>query len=234
MTDLYVVEVQTGNVNRLTNDPFGDLQPQWSPDGKRIAFATDRGPTANLDLLRVPHWQIAMVSLDGGAVTVLPGQEGLNLNPQWSPDGKAVAYISDRTGSANLFLYDLEQKEHFQLTDVVGGITGLTEYSPAISWAHEADRLAFTYFENGTYTMWSVANPRALRKSPYREPTPTVVASAAPAASVDSTRASSSARARASSRPASPADACGLVTSSIWLVVNSRLNCGCPLTSRST
>jgi hypothetical protein len=188
VTDLYVVDVQTGSLNRLTNDRFGDLQPQWSPDGKRIAFASDRGPTADLDVLRVPHWQIATIALDGGAVTVVPGQAGLNINPQWSPDGKAIAYVSDRAGSANLFLYDLEQKEHFQLTDVVGGVTGLTEYSPAISWAHEADRLAFTYFENGTYTMWSVANPRALRKSPFRESPPAILAARSPAATVDSAR----------------------------------------------
>src|ERR671917_646918 len=107
-----------------------------------------------------------------------------------SADGKAIAFISDRTGSANLFIYDLDQGAHYQLTDVVGGVTGLTEYSPAISWAHEADRLAFTYFENATYTMWAVANPRALRKAPYREPAPVVVvASRTPSAKVDSTAA---------------------------------------------
>jgi Tol biopolymer transport system component len=189
VTDLYVVDAETGNLTRLTNDRFGDMQPQWSPDGKRIAFASDRGANADAELLRFPHWQITMLDLEKGSVAVLPNQAGLNINPQWSPDGKAIAYVSDRTGSANLFIYDLEQNEHFQLTDVVGGVTGLTEYSPAISWAHEADRLAFTYFENGTYTMWSVANPRALRKAPYRAPAPTVLASATPANQSDTARA---------------------------------------------
>ena len=46
----------------------------------------------------------------------------------------------------------------------------LTEFSPAISWARGADRLAFTYFENGEYTIWAVNNPRSLRKTPFREP----------------------------------------------------------------
>jgi hypothetical protein len=209
VTDLYIVDVQSGTLNRVTNDRFGDLQPQWSPDGRRIAFASDRGPTADLDLLSVPHWQISLIDLDGGAVTVLPGQSGLNVNPQWGPDGKSIAYISDRAGSANLFLYDVEQKEHFQLTDVVGGVTGLSEYSPAISWAHEADRLAFTYFENGTYTMWSVANPRALRKAPYRDAPPQVLA-AVPRAQADSARpradTANSLAALNAGVPAAPAD----------------------------
>ncbi|MFN2564822.1 MAG: hypothetical protein ABR499_07425 [Gemmatimonadaceae bacterium] len=212
VTDLYIVDVQTGRVNRLTNDRFGDLQPQWSPDGKRIAFASDRGPTANLELLRVPHWQITLLDLERGTTTVLPGQSGLNINPQWAPDGKSIAYVSDRAGGANLYLYDLEKDEHFQLTDVVGGVTGLSEYSPAISWAHEADRLAFTYFENGTYTMWTVANPRALRKAPYRAPAPTVVVAAAPPLRADSspraqtdTAAAKSASAPATAAPVSAA-----------------------------
>src|SRR5205085_7172518 len=42
-------------------------------------------------------------------------------------------------------------------------------YSPAITWARKADRLAFTYYENGDYTIWSIANPRALKKLPYRD-----------------------------------------------------------------
>ena len=39
-------------------------------------------------------------------------------------------------------------------------MSALTEYSPSISWARQADRLAFTYYEDSHYTIWSVNNPR--------------------------------------------------------------------------
>jgi Tol biopolymer transport system component len=170
ITNLYRIDADGTHFSQLTDDRFGDLQPQLSPDGTRIAFATDRGAGASFDLLRFPKWQIALYDIPTGKITLLPGQHGLNLNPQWAPDGRSIAYISDRTGIANVFLYDLDARQHYQLTNVVGGISGITEYSPAISWARDADRLAFTYFENGQYTVWATNNPRGLKRSPVIEP----------------------------------------------------------------
>jgi Tol biopolymer transport system component len=177
ITDLYVVDTDGKNFRRLTDDVFGDLQPQWSPDGKTLAFATDRGEGADIALLKFPHWQIATFDMESGRLEVIPGQAGLNTNPQWAPDGKSIAFVSDRTGIANVFLYEFEAREHFQLTNVAGAIAAITEYSPSITWARRADRLAFTYYDNNEYTIWQVNNPRALKKQPYRAPTMVAVAS---------------------------------------------------------
>ncbi len=43
-----------------------------------------------------------------------------------------------------------------------------TEKSPVISWAREADRMAFVYYDDGKWTVWAVDNPRTLRKQPFR------------------------------------------------------------------
>jgi Tol biopolymer transport system component len=182
ITDLYIVNADGTGLRRLTNDRYGDLQPQWSPDGKTIAFATDRD-SASFDLLKFKPWRIALLDVESGSTTVIPGQGGLNLNPQWAPDGRSIAYISDRSGTANVFLYDLDAHEHYQLTNVPGAVSALTEFSPAISWARQADRLAFTYYENAQYTIWTVNNPRALKKGPYRDaPAPVVLAATPPPA----------------------------------------------------
>jgi Tol biopolymer transport system component len=171
ITDLYIVDRDGRNLRRLTNDRHGDLQPQWSPDGKTIAFASDRGPQTDFENLKFSRWQVSLYNMETGGVTVVPNQAGQNLNPMWSPDGKSVAFVSDRTGIPNIFIYDFDKKEHYQITNVVGAVLAVTEYSPVITWAREADRLAFGYFENGDYSVWSVNNPRRLMKDPYRDST---------------------------------------------------------------
>ncbi len=173
ITDLYVVDRDGRNLRRLTNDRHGDLQPQWSPDGKTIAFASDRGPQTDFEALKFSRWQISLYDMESGRVTVVPNQAGQNLNPMWAPDGKSVGFVSDRTGIPNIFIYDFDRKDHFQITNVVGAVLAVTEYSPVITWAREADRLAFGYYENGDYSVWSVNNPRRLMKDPYRDTTAT-------------------------------------------------------------
>jgi Tol biopolymer transport system component len=182
LTDLYVIDYETSALRRLTNDKNGDMQPAWSPDGQTIAFTTERGDETDIDALRLGEWRIATYSFATGLITVLPGQGGHNMNPQWSPDGKSVAFVSDRTGIANVFLVEMESKEHYQLTNVIGAVSGITEFSPAITWARVADRLAFTYFEDGDYTVWSTDNPRRLKGAPFRQAS-AVIAAGAPGAS---------------------------------------------------
>jgi Tol biopolymer transport system component len=171
ITDLYIVGVDGKNLKQLTNDRYGDLQPQWSPDGRSVAFASDRGEETNFDVLRFNRWRLTFLDLETMRIDVPDRQAGHNLNPMWAPDGKSVAYISDRTGIANIFLFDLGNREHYQITNVTGAVSAFTEYSPAITWARGADRLAFTYYEDGNYTVWGIDNPRTLKKEPYRDPT---------------------------------------------------------------
>ena len=168
ISDLYIVDANGKNLRQLTNDKYGDLQPSWSPDGRRIAFASDRGPGTNLSVLKFAKWQINVMDVQSGAIETLAGQDGLNLNPQWSPDGRELAFISDRTGIPNVFLYDFTNQQHYQITNVLGGVSAITEYSPAITWARTADRMAFTYYERGDYTVWAFDNPRGLKRTAFR------------------------------------------------------------------
>lgn len=203
VTDLYMIDADGQNLRQLTDDAFGDLQPSWSPDGRFIAFASERGPQSDLPTLKFGEWQINVLDLESSEVRVLPQQAGKNLNPQWAPDGQSLAFLSDRTGIAQLFLFDLNEDQHYQLTRFVGGISSLTEHSPAITWARQADKLAFVYQDDGNYQVWSVVDPRALKKEPFQVSS-TVLASAdsATRANLEAAAAAAAAQAEADSSAA--------------------------------
>lgn len=178
VTDLFIVNVDGTNLRRLTNDKYADLQPTWSPDGKTIAFATDRGPVTNFSTLKFGNMRIALYQLATGEITLLDHMDqGKNINPVWAPDGRSLAFVSDRNGISNIFLYDFADRNVYQLTDVYTGVSGITPLSPSLSWAHEADRLAFAYYEDGQYNVYSVDNPRSLKRQPYTAPATPAVAS---------------------------------------------------------
>src|SRR5213078_4219810 len=159
------------NLRRLTNDKYADLEPSWSADGKTIAFATDRGAATDFNALKFGNLRIALLHLDNGSIEVLRHMDqGKNIDPAWAPDGRSLAFVSDRNGISNIFLYELSDGKIYQLTDVFTGVSGITALSPCLSWAHEADRLAFAYYEDGEYNVYAVDNPRSLKRQPYQAP----------------------------------------------------------------
>jgi len=181
LSDLFVIGADGGGFTRLTQDRYAELHPVWSPDGKTIAFATDRGGQTDLETLFFGPLRIALYHFGDRHIELLDHMAGQNINPQWAPDGLSIAFVSDRSGISNVFLYDLTDREVYQLTSAFTGISGITPISPVISWAGQADRLAITYYEKGDYNVYVIDNPRSLKQLPYRPATPVIAQAADPA-----------------------------------------------------
>jgi Tol biopolymer transport system component len=90
--DLWLANLATGAVSKLTDDEAIDLSPSWSPDGAKIAFASDRDGKTDI-------WTIA---LDGRALAKLTDLDTPANSPVWSPDGKKIAFLKD--SRASIFL----------------------------------------------------------------------------------------------------------------------------------
>jgi Tol biopolymer transport system component len=164
ITDLFIVGRDGNNLRRLTDDSYMERDPVWSPDGGRIAFTTDRGPGTDLELLSFRDPVIGIYELAQGSISLLPDQTGKNINPQWSPDGSAIAYISDRTGISNIFLQEVSNQAGtvYQLTDLLTGVTGIVESQPAFSWSADGSQIVFSAFNRAGWDLYRIADPRAL------------------------------------------------------------------------
>jgi len=94
-THLYVLDVATKNLTQITSGDYDDAQPAWSPDGRLIAFASNRSKpdpdrTYNTDI-----WVVAANNTDKGAqLTQITTNPGDDSSPAWSPDGKLIAYTT--------------------------------------------------------------------------------------------------------------------------------------------
>ncbi len=159
--DLYVASTDGGAPRQLTDDIYAYLHPAWSPDGTRIAVATDRGAPTNAADLDFRGYRLALVDPATGEVEILTGGSWHDINPVWSPEGDALAFVSDRSGVPQIFLYDLNARTIRKVTNLATGVTGITASSPAISWSQQSGKVAFSNFREMGWDIYVMPDPRS-------------------------------------------------------------------------
>ncbi len=104
-SELYTMNISTRKLRRLTNNSRIDVSPAWSPDGKKIAFVSDRAGNTH----------IYVVKSDGSDIKRLTFK-GKNESPAWSPKGDKIAFARSTNGNFDIWVMNPDGTQQRQVT----------------------------------------------------------------------------------------------------------------------
>jgi Tol biopolymer transport system component len=113
------MESDGGERRRLTNDPWVEVTPRWSPDGTRLAFACSTDEEGNFDLY---VWSV------GGARKQVTATTDCESSPAWSPDGRRIFFSANDCdeGGSTIRIVDLDDGD----VEEIAGRHGWLDLSP--------------------------------------------------------------------------------------------------------
>ena len=163
--DLYVYTIESDSAVQLTNDDFDDAESSWMPNSSSLIFSSDRPNEYYPPNKQDPHLYLSVdadstlygfaygfyslfkIDVDSRQVTPLDVGPGQNRTPAVSPDGKKLAFISNRNGIDNIYIAYLDSSKYYAITDILTGVKSL-------SWSPEGDKIAFESFNNGGFDVF--------------------------------------------------------------------------------
>ena len=139
--NIYILEVRTLDVTRLTQDQNNSFSGPFSPDGKQILF-TGFGPT---------HSYVGLMNPDGSNLVDITNQPGSDeAFSTWSPDGKQIAFTSRRDGNNEIYVMNADGSDPRRLTSI-----SKDDFAP--TWSPDGQHIAFVSDrdnETGVYSIY--------------------------------------------------------------------------------
>jgi hypothetical protein len=134
---IYVMNAADGtNITRLTYNPVdhdNDRDSRWSPDGKKIAFASSFRDVSGHDL----KGEIYVMNADGTNTTRLTNNMDFDRSPSWSPDGEKIAFTSDRDGNTEIYVMNAADGTNTTRLTYISAIDEEPRWSP------DGEKIAF-------------------------------------------------------------------------------------------
>lgn len=130
--DLMTMNNRGRNQQWVTADGASSDGPSWSPDGSRIAFASERDSTR----------EIYVMNADGSNEQRLTFDNAYDSRSSWSPDGLHLAFLSYRDGKADISIVNPDGTDHKRLT-----VNDVDDTSP--TWSPDGQHIAFVSFRDG-------------------------------------------------------------------------------------
>jgi len=146
---IYVVNLDGGGLQPLTNLPDGACQPSWSPDGERIVFTSPCPEHTNT----YTQSSLFTMNADGSDIEQITFASGGDYDPAWSPDGGRIAFTSMRDGQKEIYILFLDSMDFLRVTEVENEVEN-TE--PA--WSPFGNQLVFVKKRVGAYQIWAVTD----------------------------------------------------------------------------
>lgn len=147
-----------GKPRQIFSAPKGAQgSPTFSPDGKKIAFVSNKDGTARIYALDIPNENVSLSSLKPFLISK---RNKDNTSPVWSPDGTKIAYSSSTQGTRQIWVYDFKTAKEFQLTQGSG-------HKENPTWAPDSLHLLFNSSTNTNCELYLVNlnQPEAIKIS---------------------------------------------------------------------
>ncbi len=157
---IFVCDVESGKETQLTRGDFYDDQPAWSPNGRTIAFASDRERERNQRQWRTDVWAVAS---EGGRARRLTRARGSAAHPTYSPDGRWIAFVGHENGDEGA-----AKNTHMMVVSARGGaprsvseeldraVSGWPAFAAgrSFNWARDSKSLLFLAVDQGRQSVY--------------------------------------------------------------------------------